>query len=61
MTADRSTIPDGKDTFTDDDWATATEQVRATRDGVLAEHPAAAAAADSVYGEIERRVHTRAR
>ena len=58
MTADRSIIPDGKDTFTDDDWATATEQVRATRDRVLAEHPAAGMAADRVYGEIESRVHT---
>lgn len=58
MTANKSIVPDGKDTFSDDDWATATEQVRATRDRVLAEHPAAAAAAERVYGEIAGRVHT---
>lgn len=57
MTADRSVIPDGKDTFSDDDWTSATEQVRATRDRVLAEHPTAAAVADHVYGEIASRVH----
>ena len=58
MTADKSIVPDGMDDFTDDDWATATEQVRATRDRVLTEHPTAAAAADRVYGEIASRVHT---
>ena len=58
MTANRSAIPDGDDTFTDQDWDTATERVRSTRDQVLAENPTAAAAADRVYAEIAGRVHT---
>ncbi len=58
MTTDKSIIPDGKDTFTDNEWVTAAERVRATRDRVLAEHPAAAVAADRVYDEIANRVHT---
>ena len=58
MIADKSIVPDGKDTFTDDEWATATERVRATRDRVLAEYPEAADAADRVYGAIASRVHT---
>ncbi len=58
MTARKSAIPDGEETFTDQDWATATEQVRATRDRVLAENPTATATADRLYADIAGRVHT---
>ena len=53
-----SAIPDGADTFSDEDWDSATDRVRATRDRVLAEHPTAADAEERAYAEIAGRAQT---
>lgn len=58
MTTNNSAIPDGADTYTDDDWDTATERVRSTRDRVRAENPTAAEAEDRIYTEIASRTQT---
>lgn len=53
-----SPIPDGADTFTDEDWDSATDRVHSTRDRVLAEHSAAADAEERTYAEIAGRAQT---
>lgn len=56
--SNQSAIPAGKDTYSDDDWETATERVNTTRKRVLADNPVAAAAEVATYDEISRRVFT---
>lgn len=58
MTTTNSSIPDGADTFTDEDWDSATERVHATRDRVRDQNPKAAEAEERIYREIAGRVHT---
>ena len=57
-TKNNSAIPDGAETYTDEDWDSATDRVRSTRDRVLAENPIAADAQERTYAEIAGRVQT---
>lgn len=53
----RPVVPDGADTYTDEDFATATDRVNAARDAALA-NPELAARVDAKVAAIGRRVHT---
>lgn len=53
----RAVIPDGADTYSDDDFASSTEQVRRVRDEAMKD-PEFAAAVDTKRSAIRRRVST---
>ncbi len=56
-TEKRLTIPEGPDTFTDEDYATSTERTKATRDAAL-EKPQVLAVVEDRLDKIRRRVET---
>lgn len=53
----RPSIPEGDDSFTDEDFATATDRVNAARKAALAD-PEFARMVDAKVAAIDRRVHT---
>ena len=57
-TKNNSAIPDGADTYTDEDWDSATDRIRSTRDWVLVENQSAADAEERTYAKISGRVQT---